>query len=49
MVISGYYIVSSIGCRWLKHLNEYGLCLLTDLPTEVGTIKQVDYKNKLED
>ena len=28
-------------CRWLHHLNEYGVCLLTDVPTERGYIKKV--------
>ena len=27
--------------RWLRHLNEYGVCLLTDVPTELGYIKKV--------
>ena len=27
--------------RWLKNLNEYGICLLTDLPSDLGTIKEV--------
>ena len=30
-----------INCRWLKNLNEYGLCLLTDLPAKLGAIKEV--------
>ena len=28
-------------CSWLRDLNEYGICLLTNLPTEHGTIKKV--------
>ena len=28
-------------CSWLRDLNEYGICLLTNLPTEQGTIRKV--------
>ena len=27
--------------RWLRHLNEYGVCLLTDVPTELGQLRKV--------
>lgn len=25
----------------MRHLNEYGVCLLTDVPIELGQIKKV--------
>ena len=28
-------------CRWLMNLNEYGVCLLTNLSTDPGAIKEV--------
>ena len=27
--------------RWMRLLNEYGVCLLTDVPTELGQLKKV--------
>jgi hypothetical protein len=28
-------------CSWLRNLNEYGVCLLTDVSTEMGTVEKV--------
>ena len=28
-------------CSWLRNLNEYGVCLLTDVSTEPGMVKKV--------
>ena len=27
--------------RWLKRLNEYGVCLVTDIPTNIGEVRKV--------
>ena len=27
--------------RWLQLLNKYGVCLLTDVPTELGQLRKV--------
>ena len=34
-------ILCSHSCSWLKNLNEYGLCLLTNIPTNSWQIKTV--------
>ena len=28
-------------CSWLRNLNEYGVCLLTNVSTEPGIVKKV--------
>ena len=35
------YSVLTAFLRWLRHLNEYGVCLLTDVPTELGQLRKV--------
>jgi len=36
-----YTELSLLVYRWLRNLNVYGLCLLTDIPTKLGEIKKV--------
>ena len=36
-VIPGFMFM----CSWLRNLNEYGVCLLTNMSTELGTVKKV--------
>ena len=39
-------IINMAGCiinRWLWNLNEYGLCVINNVPTISGTVEQVMY------